>query len=119
MNSRMNTTKLHGAITSARGADPRHPGLPFFEAAAEMLEEHELRLGILSGHIIPERCLPHPAEPQAKYGGPGVKLCPTCGRVPAACECRLDEPNVLSQEEIDSLLEEPRCVRCGLPSLRR
>jgi len=28
------------------------------EAAAEILEEHELWLGILSGHIIPERCKP-------------------------------------------------------------
>ena len=56
----METTQaLRGAITSARGVDPRHPGLPFMEAAAEILEEHELRLGILSGHIIPARCKPH------------------------------------------------------------
>ena len=42
------------------------PGHPFKQAVAELLAEHERRLGILSGHIIPERCNPHPEEPQAK-----------------------------------------------------
>ena len=96
----MNTTKLHDSIKMAYEVDPRHPSLPFMEAATAILEEHELRLGILSGHIILERCKPH------------------------------EDPGVLSREEVDSLLkateewdheqredEKPKtlctCVRCG------
>jgi len=99
----MNTTKLHDSIKMAYEVDPRHPSLPFMEAATAILEEHELRLGILSGHIILERCKPH------------------------------EDPGVLSREEVDSLLkateewdheqredEKPKtlcsCVRCGEPA---
>ena len=55
----MNTTKLHEDITSVRFVNPQHPGLPFMEAATVLLEDHERRLRILFGHIIPERCKPH------------------------------------------------------------
>ena len=55
----MNTTRLHEAITRARDEDSPRPDLSIMRAVAELLEEHERRLRILSGHIIPERCKPH------------------------------------------------------------
>ena len=112
----MDMTKLHEAIASARGVDPRHPSLPFMEVAAAVLEEHELRLSILSGHIIPERCKPHfeatptiSEEPQARYGGPGARICPTCRKVPAACVCAaVSDYRVLEdQADKESLPEGP------------
>ncbi|HAM59464.1 MAG TPA: hypothetical protein DCQ64_30270 [Candidatus Rokubacteria bacterium] len=125
----MDMTKLHEAIASARGVDPRHPSLPFMEVAAAVLEEHELRLSILSGHIIPERCkplAPHRGyyerckphfeatptiseEPQARYGGPGARICPTCRKVPAACVCAaVSDYRVLEdQADKESLPEGP------------
>ena len=87
-------------IVDTTPGDPSHP---FMRAVAELLEEHERRLGFLSKYITTEQCkplAPHrgyyerrkphfeatpaiPEEPQAKSGGPGVRICPTCRKVPS------------------------------------
>jgi len=114
-------TKLHEAIASARGVDPRHPGLPFMEAAAELLEEHEQILAILSTHIIPERCKPQQPRcvrcgESAQYGRIYCERCVasrTTGNLDA-----LKPPGPTPEEERPDGRWCERCVRCHLPITR-
>ena len=99
----MNTTRLHEAIAAARDEDSPRPDLSFMTAAAELLEEHELRLSILSTYIIPERCKPQAGDSILPELAP---LCPTCLQQPEVCKCGpAERDSSLAPEEIDTLLK--------------